>query len=48
MTRFGAMKLYFHQIYELKKGVRHLVLCTMSGDCAGFLSTVSKVSTSIM
>lgn len=35
--RFGAMKLYFHQIYELKKGVRHLVLCTMSGDCARLL-----------
>lgn len=35
--RFGAMKLYFHQIYELKKGVRHLVLCTMSDDCARLL-----------
>ena len=35
--RFGAMELYFHQIYQLKKGVRHLVLCTMSGDCARLL-----------
>lgn len=35
--RFDSMKLYLHQIYELKKGVRNLVLCTMTDECAELL-----------
>lgn len=33
-TRFDSLKLYMHQIYELQKGVRHLVLGTMTDSCA--------------
>lgn len=33
-TRFDSLKLYMHQIYEFRKGVRHLVLCTMCPTCA--------------
>lgn len=33
-TRFDSLKLYMHQIYEYRKGVRHLVLCTMCPTCA--------------
>ncbi len=28
-VRFGELKIFMHQIYEFKKGVRNLVLCTM-------------------
>lgn len=35
--RFDSMKLFMHQIYEYRKGVRKLVLCTMSSDCASLL-----------
>ncbi|EKC61163.1 protein containing Domain of unknown function DUF2023, partial [human gut metagenome] len=27
--RYDSMKLFLHQIYEFRKGVRNLVLCTM-------------------
>lgn len=33
-VRFDSLKLYMHQIYEFRKGVRHLVLCTMCPTCA--------------
>lgn len=33
-SRFDSLKLYMHQIYEFRKGVRPLVLCTMSNECA--------------
>lgn len=29
-SRYDSMKLFLHQIYEFQKGVRSLVLCTMS------------------
>ena len=32
--RYGSMKLFMHQIYEYRKGVRRLVLCTMPPSCA--------------
>jgi len=37
LKRYGSMKLYMHQIYEYRKGVRKLVLCTMSPACASLL-----------
>lgn len=33
-ARHDSLKLYLHQIYEYRKGVRKLVLCTMRTDCA--------------
>lgn len=33
-SRFDSLKLFMHQIYEYRKGVRPLVLCTMCNDCA--------------
>lgn len=36
-ARFDSLKLYMHQIYELRKGVRHLVLCTMCDSCADIM-----------
>lgn len=33
-VRFDSMKLFMHQIYEYRKGVRYLVLCTMHPKCA--------------
>ncbi len=36
-TRFDSLKLYMHQIYEYRKGVRQLVLCTMCPDCAAII-----------
>lgn len=33
-NRFDSLKLYMHQIYEYRKGVRELVLCTMCPQCA--------------
>ncbi len=33
-NRFDDMKLFMHQIYEFRKGVRNLVLCTMRPACA--------------
>lgn len=36
-SRFSELKVFIHQIYEYKKGVRRLVLCTMSHDCATVL-----------
>lgn len=36
--RYGSMKLFLHQIYEFRKGVRNLVLCTMCRTCAALLA----------
>lgn len=33
-SRFDSLKLFMHQIYEYRKGVRPLVLCTMCNECA--------------
>ena len=33
-VRFGEMKMFMHHIYEYKKGVRDLILCTMCRTCA--------------
>ena len=33
-ARFGEMRMIMHQIYEFKKGVRNLVLCTVTPQCA--------------
>lgn len=33
-SRFSDMKMFMHHIYEFKKGVRDLVLCTMCRTCA--------------
>ena len=33
-SRYDSLKLFMHQIYEYRKGVRQLVLCTMCNDCA--------------
>lgn len=33
-TRFGEMKMVMHHIYEFKKGIRRLVLCTLCPTCA--------------
>ncbi len=33
-ARFSEMKMFMHHIYEFKKGVRNLVLCTMCRTCA--------------
>lgn len=35
--RFDSLKLFMHQIYEYRKGVRKLVLCTMAPACASIL-----------
>lgn len=32
--KYPEMKVFMHHIYEFKKGVRRLVLCTMSLSCA--------------
>ena len=36
--RYDSMKLFLHQIYEFRKGVRNLVLCTMCRTCAASVS----------
>ena len=36
--RYDSMKLFLHQIYEFRKGVRNLVLCTMCRSCASLLA----------
>ena len=36
--RFGQMKMFMHHIYEYRKGIRNLVLCTMCPTCAQLLS----------
>lgn len=33
----SSMKLFMHQIYEYRKGVRQLVLCTMSAKCCNVM-----------
>lgn len=33
-NRYDSLKLFMHQIYEFRKGIRQLVLCTMCTDCA--------------
>lgn len=33
-ARFGEMKIVMHHIYEFKKGIRRLVLCTLCPTCA--------------
>ena len=40
-VRFGELKIFMHQIYEFKKGVRNLVLCTMCPTCAALVRTAS-------
>lgn len=37
LQRFNSMKLFMHQIYEYRKGIRRLVLCTLSPACARLL-----------
>lgn len=37
-VRFGELKIFMHQIYEFKKGVRNLVLCTMCPTCAALVA----------
>ena len=37
-ARFGDMKMFMHHIYEFKKGVRSLVLCTMCRTCASIVA----------
>lgn len=37
-VRFDSLKLFLHQIYEYRKGVRSLVLCTTTPACAGILA----------
>lgn len=37
-VRFDSLKLFLHQIYEFRKGVRNLVLCTTTPACAEVLS----------
>ena len=34
---YDSMKLFMHQIYEYRKGVRQLVLCTMCPDCCALM-----------
>ena len=36
-NRYDSLKLFMHQIYEFRKGIRQLVLCTMCTDCALFM-----------
>lgn len=36
-SSFGDMKVFMHHIYEFKKGVRSLILCTMCNTCAEFV-----------
>lgn len=36
-SRFDSLKLFMHQIYEYRKGVRQLVLCTMCPECAAIM-----------
>lgn len=33
-NRFGELKVVMHLIYEFKKGIRNLVLCTLCPTCA--------------
>lgn len=35
--QFLDMRMFMHYIYEFKKGVRNLILCTMSNACAQFV-----------
>ncbi|MBQ4279928.1 MAG: DUF2023 family protein [Rikenellaceae bacterium] len=37
-ARFGEMKMFMHHIYEFKKGIRSLVLCTMCRTCADLVA----------
>lgn len=34
---FSDMKVFMHHIYEFKKGIRSLILCTMCPTCADFM-----------
>ena len=36
-SRRMDMRMFMHHIYEFKKGVRNLILCTMSNTCAQFV-----------
>ena len=36
-SRYDAMKLFMHHIYEFQKGIRSLVLCTMCRTCAALV-----------
>ena len=36
-SRYDNMKMLLHHIYEFRKGVRDLVLCTLCPTCAGLL-----------
>lgn len=37
LSKFADMKMYFHHIYEYEKGIRNLILCTISSCCAKIL-----------
>ena len=47
-SRFSDMKMFMHHIYEFKKGVRNLVLCTMCRTCAELVGAVCVGSKSIL
>lgn len=32
--RFGELRMIMHQVYEFRKGIRNLVLCTITPECA--------------
>ena len=36
-ARFGEMKMIMHHIYEFKKGIRSLILCTLCKTCADII-----------
>lgn len=38
VRKFEELKTNLHQIYEYKKGVRNLILCTINRSCADILS----------
>lgn len=38
LDKFGDMKMCLHHIYEYKKGIRNLILCTIPTGCAKVLS----------
>ncbi len=37
-ARFGEMKMIMHHIYEFKKGIRSLILCTLCKTCASLVA----------
>ena len=41
-VRFGEMKMFMHHIYEYKKGVRDLILCTYNPQNEMFVISQTK------